>query len=167
MPQILIEEVRDGDLKSQPVFAQIERRLEKVRRRAFELYQMRGCEPGRSVEDWLKAEREVLGWPPLETQENDQEFEFQVPLDDFDVSQVTIIVTPSEIIVHAKTEAERQEEEAGARSGQFAATEIYRRIELAQPIKTERTRAIFDKGALRITAAKVGARRNMSWTAAA
>ena len=37
-----------------------------------------------------------------------QRFQFQVPLDDFDVSQVTVIVTPSEIIVHAKTEAEKK-----------------------------------------------------------
>jgi hypothetical protein len=31
MPQIMIEKVKDGDLKTQPIFAQIERRLEDVR----------------------------------------------------------------------------------------------------------------------------------------
>lgn len=164
MPQILIEEVQDGDLKTQPVFAHIERRLEDVRRRAFELFEQRGGEPGREVEDWLKAEREVLGWPPLETQENDKEFEFQVPLDDFEVSHVKVIVTPLEIIVHAKTEAERQAEEAEALAGEFAGTEVYRRIELPQPIERERTRATFDRGTLRITAAKLEGRTHKAWT---
>jgi hypothetical protein len=32
---------------------------EEIRRRAYELYQQRGCTPGREHEDWLMAEREV------------------------------------------------------------------------------------------------------------
>jgi DUF2934 family protein len=37
-----------------------------VRRRAYELFEARGRQPGRDVEDWLQAEREVkqhLGIP--------------------------------------------------------------------------------------------------------
>lgn len=30
-----------------------------IARRAFELYCERGCQPGRDVEDWLQAEREL------------------------------------------------------------------------------------------------------------
>jgi hypothetical protein len=33
---------------------------EEVRRRAFELYQQRGCVAGYETQDWLTAEREVL-----------------------------------------------------------------------------------------------------------
>lgn len=32
-----------------------------IARRAFELYLARGREPGRDVEDWLRAERELRG----------------------------------------------------------------------------------------------------------
>jgi hypothetical protein len=32
----------------------------QVRQRAYELYQERGCTPGRENEDWLQAEREVM-----------------------------------------------------------------------------------------------------------
>lgn len=31
-----------------------------IRRRAYELYEQRGCNPGHEDEDWLVAEREVL-----------------------------------------------------------------------------------------------------------
>jgi hypothetical protein len=34
---------------------------EAVARRAYELYLARGREPGRDVEDWLRAERELRG----------------------------------------------------------------------------------------------------------
>ncbi len=33
---------------------------EEIRLRAYELYEQRGCEPGREHEDWLVAERELL-----------------------------------------------------------------------------------------------------------
>jgi Protein of unknown function (DUF2934) len=35
----------------------------KIRQRAFQLYEERGCAPGHEHEDWLQAEREVLARP--------------------------------------------------------------------------------------------------------
>jgi Protein of unknown function (DUF2934) len=32
-----------------------------VRERAYELYEERGCEAGHELDDWLKAEAEILG----------------------------------------------------------------------------------------------------------
>jgi hypothetical protein len=32
---------------------------EAIARRAYELYQQRGCEPGHEIEDWLQAEAEL------------------------------------------------------------------------------------------------------------
>ena len=34
---------------------------EKIRKRAYELYELRGREDGLDLEDWLKAESEVSG----------------------------------------------------------------------------------------------------------
>jgi hypothetical protein len=36
---------------------------ESIARRAYELYTQRGCEPGKDVEDWISAEKE-LGTEP-------------------------------------------------------------------------------------------------------
>jgi len=33
---------------------------DRIRERAYELYEGRGCEPGRDEQDWFRAEREVL-----------------------------------------------------------------------------------------------------------
>jgi hypothetical protein len=35
-------------------------REERIRRRAYEMYLERGAEPGLEVEDWLRAERELM-----------------------------------------------------------------------------------------------------------
>jgi hypothetical protein len=34
-------------------------RLERISRRAYEIYEGRGGEQGRSLDDWLQAEREI------------------------------------------------------------------------------------------------------------
>lgn len=36
-------------------------REEEIRRRAYEIYQKRREEPGHEIEDWLRAERELMG----------------------------------------------------------------------------------------------------------
>ena len=36
-------------------------RTEEIRRRAYEIYVERGEQPGRDLEDWLQAERELEG----------------------------------------------------------------------------------------------------------
>jgi len=32
---------------------------DRIRERAYELYEGRGCEPGQAEQDWLRAEREI------------------------------------------------------------------------------------------------------------
>ncbi len=34
---------------------------ERIARRAYELYEQRGCHAGSELEDWLQAEREIRG----------------------------------------------------------------------------------------------------------
>jgi DUF2934 family protein len=48
-----IEELRSRFLNDQNVY-------ERISQRAYELYERRGGEPGRDVEDWIQAENEIL-----------------------------------------------------------------------------------------------------------
>jgi hypothetical protein len=36
---------------------------ERIRQRAFELFQLRGCQNGHDFDDWMQAEAEVRGKP--------------------------------------------------------------------------------------------------------
>lgn len=35
---------------------------EQIEARAHEIYIARGAEPGHELDDWLQAEREIMGW---------------------------------------------------------------------------------------------------------
>ena len=50
-----IEELRERLLREEQV-------KEMISMRAYEIYQMRGAQPGREAEDWLRAENEILSF---------------------------------------------------------------------------------------------------------
>lgn len=74
---------------------------------AFELFKNRGCEIGRELEEWLKAERGSLGSPAAELADKDGSYELQVALEGFDVNDVQVTVTPTKISVHAASSQEK------------------------------------------------------------
>jgi hypothetical protein len=49
------------DLQEQEIQEQSIDVQEEVRKRAYEIYEQRAGAPGSEVEDWLKAESEILG----------------------------------------------------------------------------------------------------------
>jgi Protein of unknown function (DUF2934) len=51
-------------LEQEPHFQMLKTHIdleEEIRRRAYEIYAERGMTPGAEVEDWLRAEAEILG----------------------------------------------------------------------------------------------------------
>ncbi len=157
MSNVAVQKVENEALKTLPVFEQIEKRIENVRRRAFELFERRGCEFGRDLEDWLKAEREVFGWPAAEMIEKGKEYEFQMALAGFDAEDVGVTASPLEIIVHAQNESEKKTEESNVVWTEFGSNDVYRQFGIPEPIDVDKTRATLDKGILRITAVKAAA----------
>jgi len=59
MSTILVKRFRNAD-ESIPVFQQLNALFDEIRRRAFSFFEERGAAPGRDLDDWLAAEREIL-----------------------------------------------------------------------------------------------------------
>lgn len=52
---------------------------EDIARRAYELYEQRGCLPGHELEDWLAAEAELSATQPTEISQESKTAEFEIP----------------------------------------------------------------------------------------
>ncbi|MGA9885484.1 MAG: DUF2934 domain-containing protein [Candidatus Acidiferrales bacterium] len=61
-PLLSLQEWRSLFRRLDATFDKLE---ERIRIRAFELYERRGKTPGRALEDWLQAEAELTGWKML------------------------------------------------------------------------------------------------------
>lgn len=155
MANVAVQKVEDKQAKPLPLFQEIEKQFDEVRRRAFQHFERRGHELGHALEDWLKAEHETFGWPAAELTEASSKYDLAMTLPGYDPKDVEVTVTPTEIIVHAKTETKKKEEEAKCVWTEFQSNDVYRRFELPQNIDMEKTTASLDKGMLHITAAKL------------
>lgn len=152
MSQVAIEKVKDSSQKTLPIFAEIEKRFEAIRQRAFNLFEQRGRELGHDIEDWMKAERELMGWPPAELAEKDGAYDMQITLPGFEAQDVEVTATPSEILVHAATNTEKKEEKGDVLWTEFGSNDVCRRFGLPEPIDVNAVTASLEKGILRIHA---------------
>jgi HSP20 family protein len=154
MANVTIQKVEHVGAKPLPIFELIEKRLDDVRRQAFKRFEERGYELGHELDDWIKAEHEVFGWPAAELAEKDGKYEAEITLPGFDPSEVQVTATPSEIIVHAETKQEKKIEKQNVLWTEFGSNDVYRRFELPARIDVDKTSATLDKGMLHIVAAK-------------
>jgi HSP20 family protein len=155
MANVAVEKVENKSAKPLPLFQEIEKQFEQVRRRAFELFEKGGRELGHPLQDWLTAEHEMMGWPAAELSEADSNYELSMMLPGYEPKDVQVTATPSEIIIHAKVETRKKTEETKCLWTEFQSNDVYRRFELPEAIDVEKTTANLDKGMLHIIAAKM------------
>lgn len=152
-----IEKVRSLEDRSLPVFSEFDDVMQRIRDRAYLLFEGRGSAGGDPLDDWFKAEREVC-WPAAELEEEDDEFELKVALAGFQPDEVTVTATPRELIVKARHEAKRKEEDEDDESelcfSEFRSNEVYRRIPLPMDIDVDKVAAKMKRGMLEIDAPK-------------
>ncbi len=61
MPQIEVVPVQDNNPAANSLFDRSQELTNKIRERAYQLFEARCGEHGHDLEDWCQAEREVLG----------------------------------------------------------------------------------------------------------
>lgn len=157
MANIAVQRVQDVSTPAVPLLKEIEKRITDVQRRAFELFQRRGQIPGHDLDDWIRAEHEVMGWPAAELAETDREYKLEMSLPGFDVKQVEVTATPGQIAVHANCTSEKKTEQERIVWTEFGSNDVYRRFNLPQAINPDQVTATLDHGLLKIMAAKAEA----------
>jgi HSP20 family molecular chaperone IbpA len=127
MSEVAIKKVNDTGKKTLPIFEEIARRFEAVQRRAFDLFEKRGRELGHELEDWLKAERELMGCPAAELAKKNGAYELQITLPGFEAKDIEVTAMPRELIVHATTEEEKRTEKGNVMWTEFGSNDVYRK----------------------------------------
>ena len=93
MSNVAVQKIRDAN-QARPILKETIDLLDKVRMRAFELFQKRGGVPGHDIGDWLEAEKEVFRVPDMELAEIDGEFQLQLAVPGFDAKDIRVAAPP-------------------------------------------------------------------------
>jgi HSP20 family molecular chaperone IbpA len=140
MTELTIKKVPNVEDRSLPVFGELDQLMHAVERRAYELFEGRGCGIGRDLDDWLAAECELCG-PELEVTEDEAGFRLEVPVGGFERGDLDVTATPYELVVRASRDG-----------GEPKA--LLRRVQLATPVEVEAVTATLKDGRLILTAPK-------------
>jgi HSP20 family molecular chaperone IbpA len=132
------------------------RLLEKIRLRAYELFEQRGRENGHDVDDWLQAEAEFGLVCFAETEESDKEFRVQIKCGELTAAQLTVYAEPQAITVEGRSVRQNLSSADSA----VRENALFGRYELPQAIATDQVSACFENGVLEIVAKKLTASKS-------
>jgi HSP20 family molecular chaperone IbpA len=152
MSNVPVQQASGAEKHSLPIFAEMQRRLEEIRRRAYELFERRGGEAGHELDDWLAAEADICGALESEFTENDTAYDIRLKLPDFQPEEIEVTAAPEEILVRARSRKEQREETQEGIRTEMSAREVYRRFELQRPTRTDQVTARLENGTLHIYA---------------
>ena len=156
MPDVSVQKVQKPET-APSLFESIETMFDDVRRRAFELFQRRGAMDGWDLDDWFRAEHDLILTPKSELVETEKEFEMKVEVPAIEAKELQISALPDSIIVQAETSRKEERSEGKVRYSEFGERKLFRRFEFPVAIDVGQVKAALDKGMLRIVAAKAPA----------
>lgn len=152
MSNIVIQ--RYSETENAPFSGEEQSLFDEIRRRAYGLFERRGCANGGDVDDWLAAEREMLSSPQAELTEKDGEFHVRVAVPGLDAKEIQVSAMPGYVVVKAGASHTGEKKEGEFHFSEFADRTLFRRIDLPAPIDIDKVKATLDKGLLLLTAEK-------------
>ena len=139
----------------------------KIEKRAYEFFEGRGREDGHDLDDWFKAENELLKPVPLEIKEEEKELKIRAEVPGFNAEELEINLEPSVLTIKGSQKAEAEKKEKGAVYSETYEKEIFRRITLPVNVVPENADANLKDGVLEISVPKAAGAKKIKLAAAA
>lgn len=140
-----------------PLFVEAERLFEQMKdfsqnvaQRAYELFEARGREWGHELEDWFRAETEVMRWVPVEVKEADGKFIVRAEVPGFNVNDIKVSVEPKLLTISGKHEEKKEEKAETRYFSEFRANQFCRTLPLPAAVDTTKTQAALKDGVLEL-----------------
>lgn len=127
---------------------------ERIRKRAYELFQCRHAAEGSSLKDWLDAERELVLAPEADLVEKDGQFQLQIAMPSFNANEISVTAFPDTLTVRAESARRHEKRDGKVYFCEFGEKTLFRKFDLPGSINVEKVTANLDKGMLQISAAK-------------
>lgn len=136
------------------IFERMEEVRDTVARRAFEIFESKGRWPGRELDDWLRAESELLHPMHLELTESDSHVTVRAEVPGFTAKELEINVEPRRLTVTGKRETKDETKKGKTVYSEVCASEILRFVELPEEVDISSVSASLKDGILSIKMAK-------------
>jgi HSP20 family protein len=129
---------------------QLEQLHQRIARRAYDLFRGRDGW-GDAFGDWLSAEQELAGKPPVELREQDGVFTVAAALPGVDVKDITVDVTTQDVVIKAAIKHKHTEDKGQVHRREFTAGEVFRSLPFPRAVDASKAKAEYQNGIVNIT----------------
>jgi|ERR1041385_314456 HSP20 family protein len=157
MSRVTICKVNPAEPTSVSFLQEVESIFDRIKQRAFELFEKRGGAVGNDMDDWLNAERQIVFAPPSELVEKEGSLEVRVAAPGFAADQLKVSVLPESIVVEGNAEEKQEQKEGKIHFCELSQRDLLRRFILPGRIDPEQVYASLQNGILKIVARKAAA----------
>lgn len=148
------------------LYEEMDALAQKIRERAFGLFQQRAPWAGNDWSDWLQAESEVLKPVPIEMSESETGCSVRAEVPGFQADELTIRAEGNSICIQGKSEKKQDTQEKHVKYTEVSAKELCRRIDLPCSIDADKATASLANGVLTINLPKGAAPKKIEVKAA-
>jgi HSP20 family protein len=140
---------------SDELITRIQKTYDSIAQRAFEMFDKNGRWFGHDLEDWIRAEAELLHPLHLEIAETDENLNVRAEVPGFTTGELNINVTPSQLTITGKHEAKEESTKGKTLYSERCAKEIMRVVDLPAEVDTAKVTATLKDGVLNLEMPKV------------
>ena len=137
------------------LFDQMKEFTETVASRAYEFFEARGRELGHDVEDWFRAESELMRRVPVEIKETETALTIHAEVPGFEAKDIKVSVEQRQLILTGKTETATEEKKEETIYNERRTNQFYRAITLPAEVDATNVTASVKNGVLELTLPKV------------
>jgi len=138
----------------------IKRIHEAIERRAYEIFEGKGGFFNDDLNDWFKAEAELLHPVHIDLTETDAALTLTAEVPSFEAGELEISVEPSRIMIAGKRESKKEEKAKGRTIyTERRSDEILRILDLPAEVDSAKTTATLKDGILNLTMPKITSKK--------
>ncbi len=138
-----------------PLFERLQEINNVIASRAHELFMSRGCCPGYELEDWLRAESEILHPIPLDVTDTETELIVRAEVPGFTEKGLEVRVAPRCLLIIGERREPSEQKTGRTIYSERHANQIFRVLDLPARIDPDGVKATLSDGILEVTLSKV------------
>lgn len=141
-------EAKPQVVDSQELVSRSQEILHKIEQRAFELFEGRGRGWGTDLDDWFRAESELLHPTHLRLTETDKTVSVRLDVPGFEPANIRVSVEPGQLTVFGERTTEEKSETEKLIYSEACSNQIYRVIELPAEVQPRNPKTNVKNGVL-------------------
>jgi HSP20 family protein len=137
--------------RADTILDEIDQLHKAISQRAYDFF--RDGSPSNALDNWLKAENELITRPPVSLTQKDGLFEVVAAVPGVDMKDLVVEVTPEELLIKGQTSHETTSDKGKVHISEIRNGQLFRSLHFPEAIDTSTARAEYKDGMLRLTMA--------------